>query len=373
MSSAHDEACRAGKRQLLVVDDEEGVRRLLRTHLSTLGFEVDLCKSGQEALARARAHPPDLILLDVQMPVMNGYETCRRLREQESLLEIPIVMITALDDTDAKRSSAESGADDFISKPFRFEELLIRIKSLLRLKLLFDEEHERHRRLGELNDFKSRILSMAAHDLRNPLTGIKAHAEFAVSKYEMRPEVRESLDDIISSSRHMSDVLRDISDTTLLEQGALELQCERVSVFGVIRESIRYLNGQARERQFLIRGEDVEVLADRRRLRQIMTNLLGNAVKYSAPDSPVTLAVRARGDSAEIAVSDEGIGVPRELQGNLFTPFYRAGRKEIKDIPGTGLGLYIVKSLVEKHGGTIRMDSEPGTGSTLTFTLPRSA
>jgi signal transduction histidine kinase len=370
MSGPEYEINKARKRRLLIVDDEEGILRLLKNHFTAQGYDVDLCTCGEAALTRARLTRPDLILLDVRMPGMDGYETCARMRQMEGLAEVPILIIAGIDDIEVKRRSAESGADDFIAKPFHFEELGIRVRSLLRIKDLFDREHERARKLREMNLHKDRILSMAAHDLRNPLAGIKAHAELAASRCDTTADVKEYLDDILTSSRHMTDLLQDISDMTVIESGKLDLRLEPVSLVSAINECLRILNGQARDRAFLFDIEEADVIADRRRLRQILLNLLSNALKFSPADKPVTVRVRRREEYVEIGVRDEGVGIPLELQQDLFTPFYRAKRAATRDIPGTGLGLFIIRHLVEKHGGAVFFETEPGKGSEFSFTLP---
>jgi len=285
---------------------------------------------------------------------------------------VPVMMVTAFGDFETMRQSAECGADGFISKPADLRELALRVETMIRTKRVVDELYAKNRELEELGRFKESLLSMTAHDLKGPLTGIRGFAELTLHKLEDPQELKELMHDILLISSYMGNLLENLLNLSLIRSGSLELDIVPVALKTVVEESLRLLKYELQGRKLELRLEDMQVAADRGRLRRVFVNLLGNAVKFSPPEKPIHVTTRRSDGFAQVLIRDEGIGIPRSLLPRLFEPFYRAARKEIRSVPGSGLGLHIARCIIERHGGRIEVKSRVGLGSLFTFTIPLS-
>lgn len=342
---------------ILVVDDELSILNLLRNFFQTLGYRVETASSGYEALDKARRVSFDLVCLDVIMPEMDGYETCRRLKEIPGAHYAPVLMVTGLDDVEAKAASSDSGADDFISKPLRLKELGIRVNSMLRIKSQYDELQQKNRQLDEANHFKSRLLAVAAHDTRalfeEILEGLDACADAS-------SPVRKACD----SFRELLDCLREVA---AIESGALEVTLSKVRLDEAITECICAVGERLAGRDIAVDAGELSVLADEGKLSRVLSALLDNAVRFSSPSSPVAVATLHCGDKARVSVVDRGPGLAPGEISSIFAPFYRLPRDEGQG--GFGLGLYFVRSYVEAMGGEVAVESGE-SGSSFSFTVP---
>lgn len=229
--------------------------------------------------------------------------------------------------------------------------------------VLRDVSHER-----EADEFKTSLVSTVSHELRTPLTMIQGFAELLLARDLGQEKSRHAVGQIHASAERLSRLIADLLSVSRIDAGRLEVHPTRVRFREVLAEVTKQFTG---DREIRVAVDGVGwVLADRDRLAQILTNLVSNAVKYSPPDAPIDVTARDRGHEIRVAVADRGLGMTDEELGRLFQKFFRARRPEVRETPGTGLGLYITKSLVELHGGAIGAESEPGRGSTFWFTLP---
>lgn len=354
--------------RVLVVDDHPQNVELLEAYLAPEGYDVVTAYDGIEALERVEEGAPDIVLLDVMMPRMDGYEVCKKMKEDEATRFIPIVMVTALKELEDKIKSIESGADDFLTKPIVKIELLTRIRSLIRVKRLHDDLEKSYRDLMDLEKTKENLTQMIIHDLKNPLTGIKANLEI-VGMEELN-DTQECLDAAQRSADLLYNMIQDLLDISKLEDEKLNLILQPVEL-NELAEAARSeveAPAQAEDKEIKIEVADgPPVTMDRNLIYRVVSNLLLNAVKHTGRGGVITLKVFIEGEEARIDVADTGHGIPKDYLEAIFEKF---GQVESRQRTGTGLGLTFCKMAVEAHGGKIWVESEEGKGSTFSFSLP---
>jgi len=355
---------------ILVTDDMEDVRNLVRVHLKKIpDYSVLMAADGQEALDLIKNRPPDILLTDWMMPVMDGLELCRQVRRLDSADYIYIILLTAKDKKDEIVTGLEAGADDYIAKPFNKGELLARVNTGARIIRI-------QRALLQLNELKNKFLGMAAHDLRNPLVSIRGFSEMLLSK-DLGPlteQQKESIAIINSASQDMLNLVNDLLDVSIIESGRLDLKLKPGSLKDLIEERIKVNEILALKKNMTLQVSPDNVpkfLFDSNRIAQVIDNLIGNALKFSPPGSNIYITlVMQEGKFAKVSVRDEGPGIPSEEQAMLFGEFHRLSTQPTGGEKSTGLGLNIAKKIVETHGGSISVQSRIGRGSTFTFKLP---
>jgi two-component system sensor histidine kinase/response regulator len=363
---------------ILVVDDSHEGNRVLCVLLGHEGFLVKSAYGGQEAIEMILDDPPDLVLLDVMMPEIDGLEVLRRIRENPETMELPVIMVTALGDTQDVIEGLELGANDYLTKPPQFEILAARVRTQLKLKRLQDQRRQDILRLRELDALKDKFLQIAAHDLRNPLNNIVMSAELLDEHKEefaqIDSEFKRILRMVRMSIRMMQSIINDFLDLQAMQSGQLELERERTSLNDVIDQVLLQFSSYAEQKDVYVQSDldhDLpDCFADPDRLMQIASNLIGNAIKYSLPGGSVIVTSRPRDGYLRVEVQDDGPGIPEEEMPLLFTPFSRLSNKPTGGEKSSGVGLSIARHLVELHEGTIGADSEAGIGSIFWFEIP---
>lgn len=368
---------------ILIVDDTPNNLYLLSSMLEAQGYEVRCANSGAMALMAVKMEQPDLILLDISMPDMNGYEVCECLKGSEQTCGIPIIFLSALSDTIDKVQAFQAGGIDYITKPFQVEEVLVRIENQLSLQRMQKEleqaKVEALKALAqekELNRLKSEFISMVSHDFRTPLTSIQGFAELLRWNGQLPSleTLNRYIDRINFAVEHLLNLLDEILLMGSIEAGKVQynpitIDLERFC--NDLIETVRFSFGNPHPICFNCFGRDNQAEMDATLLQQILVNLLSNAIKYSVAGTPVHLDLTCQEATVIFQVRDRGIGIPAENQPRLFEAFYRCSN--VGDIKGTGLGLTIVKRCVEVHQGTVSLESRPGVGTQVTITLPRHA
>jgi two-component system sensor histidine kinase/response regulator len=363
---------------ILVVDDSHEANRVLCVLLGNEGFQVKSAYGGEEALEMIFHDPPDLVVLDVMMPELDGLEVLRWIRTNPETLELPVIMVTALGDTQDVIQGLELGANDYLTKPPQFEILLARVRTQLKLKRLQDQRREDILRLQALDAMKDKFLQIAAHDLRNPLNNIVMSTELLDEHKDefaqIDPEFKQILTMVRAAVRMMQSIINDFLDLQAIESGQLELHRERLSLNGVIEQVIfqfgSYADQKAVDVQADLADDLPECFADPDRLMQIASNLIGNAIKYSHQGGSVTVSSRSRDGRLRVEVQDDGPGIPEEEMPLLFTSFARLSNQPTGGEKSSGVGLSIARQLVELHGGEIGAESTSGVGSTFWFEIP---
>jgi two-component system, sensor histidine kinase and response regulator len=364
---------------ILIVDDKPENLNVLSRMLEMRGYNVRPALNGDLAIRATLKAPPDLILLDVNMPDMNGYEVCSRLKQDERSANIPVIFISALSDTDDKIQAFRVGGVDYVSKPFRVEEVLARVNAQLTLykqRRQIEQLLEQQRAYYEnLNQLKDQLLSTASHDLKNPLSVIMGYLHLL--EQDNPGNDPEFLMHCIGQMKHaterMNSLISDLLDLAKIETGlALTFADTNLNEFLQQCLADHSVSAQAKHIDLEVIPTETNTIArvDAARLAQAINNLLSNAIKYTPEGGSVRLAIESNGDNAVIRVSDTGMGIPAESLPRLFEKFYRVPTEAHQSIEGTGLGLAIAKAVVDQHNGQIWAVSEPGKGSTFSLTLP---
>ncbi len=386
------------KAKILVVDDEGSNVRLMEAVLGPKSYQVATALSGAEALEKIAADSPDLVLLDVMMPKMNGFEVCERLKDQTTTAGIPVIFLTSKTDTESIVRGFEAGGLDYITKPFHKAELLARVSTQIELKQSRDALEKRtveleraNARLRELDQMKSDFLNMAAHDIRTPITSIVGFAMIirkriaslqlpetdAAHREKHARQVREDIDIIIGEGERLTTLINDLLDLAKLEAGKVILDVEPFPVRQLFEQTLTPMSIFFEKKNLQVFQEieagASEIYVDRNRLLQVMSNLVSNAVKFTPDNGSITCRARnGSGTNAcfvEISIQDTGIGIAKEELGRVFEKFHQIYTRS-DGMKGTGLGLPICKMIVELQGGRMWVESEPGQGCTFTFTVP---
>ena len=362
---------------IMVVDDTPANLKLLQKMLKSKGYRVLAFPDGEKALNAAAKSPPDLIFLDIKMPGMNGFEICERLKADAALKDIPVIFISALAETADKVKAFAAGGLDYVTKPFQFEEVNARLETHLRLRRQEIELRRQQSELQALNELKNHFLGMAAHDLRTPLGAIMGISELLADQLSPLLTEKQSrfFDMLQASSKFMAGMVNDLLDTSAIESGHLTIERRMVDISVPIKRSIEINEMFASPKNISITIGCQEklplVFADINRIEQVINNLLSNAVKYSQPGTDIAVHLRHENNEVIISVADQGPGIPEKEQHKLFHAF---GKTSVRPTSGkdrsTGLGLLIVKKVMEAHGGRIWLVSEPGKGTEFFFSLP---
>jgi signal transduction histidine kinase len=368
---------------VLVVDDDEANRDLLTRRLESQGYSVVSAENGQLALDMTRSHAFDLVLLDIMMPIMDGYEVLGLLKADERLRDIPVIMISALGDMDSVVRCIEMGADDYLPKPFDPILLKARTRACLERKRGRDREQslyahlqQNYRRLEELEKLRDDLTHMIIHDLRTPLASMIAGMQTLEVVGEMNGGQREVIGIALAGGQTLLGMINDLLDVEKLEAGGMQLDYGMVSAADLVASAIDQVSLLAQNgRLMFVRQVEAGLpllLADESKLRRTLVNLLGNAMKFTPPGGTVTLEARLDegGQSIAFSVMDTGEGIPPEAFERIFEKFGQVESRQRGRTMSTGLGLTFCKLAVESHGGHIWVESVAGQGSTFRFTIP---
>ncbi len=363
------------ERQLLVVDDIAANRELLLEILAVEGHRTLAAASGPEALQLIAEHDPELLLLDVNMPGMDGLEVCRRLRADPATQSLPIILVTALADREQRLAGIEAGANDYLTKPIDRTELLLRVRNALGLRALHRELATQYAELQKLEQMRDSLVHMLVHDLRSPLTGITGYLELAQMRVgELHePELERDLSEARQSVVELTDMVSDVLDVSRFEADAMPLRLTTFDLRTVAAEAIAMI-GSPRHVSITYEpsSHPIELLADSTVLRRVIANLVGNAVKFSPRGGVVRVVVNGNGNGSgsEVRVTDQGHGILAEYHTKIFEKFGQVSGNGEPAVRSSGLGLAYCKLAVEAHQGRIGVQSQPGSGSTFWFVLP---
>jgi len=365
---------------LLVVDDNPVNLQLLHKFLASAGYRVLVAEDGESALTQAAEVVPDLILLDVLLPGISGFDACRALRRQETTASIPVIFLTALSRTSDKIEGFRAGGVDFLTKPLQLEEVLARVKVHLELQSLRHELEASNEELRQRDRRRERLLSIIAHDLKAPMAAFVNGTRDLARRSPEDPAFGELVDVLAERAERM-----DLFLGSLLEWGRLQVSSRSLATesFG-LRESVESVIEHVREaaeaKQIDIRNKvSPELMVDQNRtaLQTVLINLITNAIKFT--DRGGLVEIRAeRTESNEssrelrISVRDTGIGMSREQVGRLFLSESRIQQPGTDGESGNGLGLLLLHDLVARMSGAVEVESTPNKGSVFTVTLPSS-
>ena len=363
----------SGAGRVLVVDDIEANRILLQEILELDGLEVVLAHDGAQALHAVIDSKPDLVLLDVNMPGMDGLEVCRRLRANQETEALPIILVTALAERAHRLEGVSAGANDYLTKPIDRPDLLLRVRNALRLRKLHADVAEQLCKLEQLEQMRDGLVHMLVHDLRTPLTGITVYLQLAQERVAELgdADLTESLSDMGASVSRLTEMVSDVLDVSRLEANAMPLKPAEVDLGTLAAEAVASLGRSEHATVVQTNGTGpVRATVDPDLIRRVIANLVGNALKFSPRGGEVRLEVDQANSRARIRVRDRGRGIPKEYHEKIFEKFGQTNGDAAPLVRSSGLGLTFCKLAVEAHGGTIGVESEVGTGSTFCVELP---
>lgn len=356
---------------ILAVDDEPSNLFLLERLLQK-DHHVTSVASAQEALDMLARRPFDLILLDIMMPHMTGLQALEIIRHNPQTAHIPVILISALNDSHDVSRGLEMGANDYITKPIDIDVTLARVRTQIILKQHQDEREGLIAELKAAQELKDRFLQIASHDLKGPLMNLRMVMSLIRPAVQSIPDGETILEMADGSLDLMQSLIQDFLDSAAMQNGALKLRLDTVPLETFIPQVVAEHEPNAERKQIdlEIRSVAGAVRADAKRFHQVVGNLVSNAIKYSPCGATVRLWTEADQDSVSIYIADQGPGIPAAEQGKLFTQFGKLSPRPTGNESSTGLGLWIVKQLVNAQNGEVGLISPPEGGSTFWIRMP---
>jgi len=348
------------KSKVLIVDDAVDTVELLRKRFRSEGYDTADAFDGEEALQRVEEYHPDLVVLDVMMPKLDGYEVCRRLKANENTRYIPILMLTAKGEIESKVKGLEIGADDYLAKPFDYKELSARVKSLLTIKEAREKLVEEEKSVA-----LEKMMDEVAHEIRNPLVSIGGFAKRVYDKLPENDPNKKYLEMIMDEAlklENMVKLLVELKTTTVF-------YLENIDVNEVITDVLASYEDEFARQGIAVQTQFMDNLpsisGDKEQLKAAISNLVKNSLEAMQQSPKILRITTSAGDGRlTIEVFDSGKGIPKDKLKSIFYPFYTS------KIYGPGLGLTFALKIIQQHSGTISVESEPGKGTTFTIRLP---
>jgi two-component system, sensor histidine kinase and response regulator len=370
---------------ILIVDDSPENIFTLKTLLELHAFPTDSASSGEEALKKTLKNSYALIILDVQMPGMDGFEVAETLSGNSATKDIPIIFLSAINvEKKYITKGYSSGGIDYVTKPIDPDILLLRVKTFYRL-------YEQNRVLNQMQDSlrleiefrkaaqqeaqaaskrKDEFMSIASHELKTPLASVKAYVQLLDRTLAKDERIKGYLDRTLAQINKLNSLIVDLLDTSRIENGRLKFNESLFNFNKLIKESVEMISQIYPEYKILVSGDsNALVRGDETRLEQVILNYMTNAIKYSPDIRELELHTSVEDGFLIVSVKDFGIGIPKENQGDVFRKFYRV-ESTARRFQGLGVGLYICFEIIRRHNGKCWLESEVGKGSTFYFSLP---
>ncbi len=349
------------KQNLLIVDDSPTILSILKEMLKGNGFAIRTAAGGEEALIQAAADPPDIILLDIEMPGIDGFETCRRFKAEEKLAGIPILFLSSFEDIAKKVKAFRAGGVDYISKPVQREELIARVEIHLELKRL---QEQLYRRIAD----KDRLIHILCHDVSNPLTCITGWAEMMANDPALGGNEKMSyrLRRILQSAQQVAGIIDHVREMEKLALQKKELRLRPVSIREVIDSTLVIFENQFKNKDITFictpphEELDAHVIAEKISFTtNVFHNLFSNMIKFSYPHSVISLTVEDKDENIQLVLKDQGVGIPKNLLEKIFDPAASTSRPGTVGEQGSGFGMPLVKQYMDYYGGRILISSRP--------------
>jgi len=359
---------------ILVVDDQPNNLKVISSVLGE-SYSLSFANNGVNALKILEGLTPDLVLLDVMMPEMDGYEVCQHIKSNEKTKDIPVIFLTAKTDIEDIIKAFKAGAVDYITKPFNIMELKVRVSNHINLKHAHSELEEANKKLIKLNHEKDKFFTIIAHDLRNPFIGITSLSKIMLDQLKSNDfeNMEEYVQEINNASKNAYNLLKNLLNWARSQTGRMEFTPSTLSVFSLIDETLSLLQESAGLKNITLKNNvsaDIEIVGDKEMLSVVFRNIVSNAIKFTKTGGSIRVEAYQNETELSIQVIDSGIGMTPKMIEDLFKIDKSSGRKGTNGEPSTGLGLLLCKEFIEKHNGTITVTSEVNIGSTFTMSLP---
>jgi signal transduction histidine kinase len=359
--------------KLLIVDDEPVNRELLHAYLDGFGHELVDADSGERALGIARNWRPDLVLLDVMMPGLSGFDTTRFLKELTPDEFLPVILVTALSDHDSRLQGLRAGADEFLTKPIERHELTIRVNNLVALRQKEAALQRRNLELVELQRFREEMSAMIVHDLKNPLSAMLANVDFVLDDETTTAETLDALRDTKSAGGRALRLLANLIDVARVEAGQLQLKRQRIPVVELVTPLVRQRGHLAGSRGITIDSiidPAAELNADRELLSRVIENVFDNAFRHTPPGGRIAVCGTRcdKNEAVRVTIGNSGSAIPLEARARIFDKFAQAGNGTGR--MNLGLGLYFCRLAAEAHGGRMWVDETPELPTVFSLELP---
>jgi two-component system, sensor histidine kinase and response regulator len=360
--------------KVMIVDDNLGNLRLLEELLGEHDYDLLTFPRGDLAIKAASQDMPDLILLDINMPDMDGFEVCERLKADSNLRDIPVIFITAMSDMEDMVKAFATGGVDYVTKPFHYEEVLARIQTHLALRKQQMQLEDQFKQLQELEQLRDGLVHMIVHDMNNLLAGIVTSLGILKMRYSdvltergMRP-----LNLGLDSCQDLTSMVNDLLDISRLESGEMPVVASECNITDLIQDVVSQNESIIQTQAINVETptREVRVSCDEHLIRRVLTNLIGNAIDFTSEGGDVLIGVENMPGAVRVTISDNGPGIPLEYQSRIFDKFGQVEARAKGEKHSTGLGLAFCKLAVEAHQGDIGVDSIPGNGSTFWFSVP---
>jgi two-component system, sensor histidine kinase and response regulator len=369
---------------ILVADDVPTNVELLFDQLNTLGYRTIAAYDGPSAIAACFEHSPDLCILDVSMPAgdlgvdtrSTGFEVCRRIKRDPRTSRIPVIFVTALNDTGDRVKGIEAGGDDFLTKPHDRLVLGARVRSLLKLKAATDALENSYRKLRELEKVRDDLMKMIVHDLKSPLTSVLATLEMLGDGDfgALGDPQRVAIGDAEGKAEDLLALIEDILEVARIEEAAISLSYARIAPAAFLAELVHewgHRFQQENTKASLNVDDETPIFeADKALLKRVFSNLIQNAVTHSSTPIDLTIGARKMPDGILFTVTDNGPGIPPEYHEVIFRKFGQVAGPHAPRVRSSGLGLTFCKLVVDLHGGMIWVKSREGEGSSFYVQLP---
>ncbi|MFO7731693.1 MAG: hybrid sensor histidine kinase/response regulator [Spirochaetia bacterium] len=353
---------------ILIIDDVAPNLEIARAILQKAGFRVSIAESGFAGLKVLKQTSIDLILLDIMMPEMDGFEVAATVKGMEEYVDLPIIFLTARNDEESLTKGFELGAVDYITKPFRGAELRMRVQNHLQLRFM-------QRQLQEANASKDRFFSIIAHDLRSPFTALVGMSQYLATGIDTldAETAKEFLEGMHKSSKNAFNLLENLLEWSRIQTGQMLLSPEEIDISQIVQENLMLFETNIENKELQIENNLLTTepaYADENSVNMIVRNLLSNAIKFTPKGGRITLYSQRTETDVVVTVQDSGVGIEPEVLPELFRIDIRHTNSGTENEKGSGLGLVLCREFVVKNGGQIVAESEPGQGALFMFTLP---
>ncbi|MFN8255123.1 MAG: hybrid sensor histidine kinase/response regulator [Bacteroidales bacterium] len=362
--------------KILIIDDIASNIQVVANLLKKNNYNISYAQSGKAGIERAQQANFDLILLDIMMPEMDGYEVCLQLKKDIKTKDIPIIFLTAKTTEESLKRGFESGAVDFITKPFKADELLARVATHIQLKIVREILSETNLNLQKANQDKDKLLSIIAHDLSNPFSVLITFSKLLIDSYDdfSKDDIMNYLKTFYQTSKQGYNLLDNLLKWSKSQTGKLDAEPINLDMKDLVEENITLLLSQAKSKKIILVNhvpEDLIAFADLNMILTVIRNLVSNAIKFTHENGKVEVFGHSHSNFIEIIIKDNGVGISDEDLQKIFRIDVKHSTPGTANEAGTGLGLVLCKEFIERNMGKLIARSTPGEGSEFVFLLPK--